>query len=55
MRLGEEFHDLDDLRYLLRYLNVTSAHEALAIATRYFHPDQVLPRTRLVLEELLPG
>lgn len=55
MRLGEEFHDLDDVRYLLRYLNVTTAEEALAIVTRYFDEGQLLPKTRLVLEELLPG
>jgi hypothetical protein len=36
MRLGEEFHDLDDVRYLLRYLNITSVEEALEIVTRYF-------------------
>lgn len=55
MRLGEEFHDLDDVRYLLRYLNITTAAEALAIVTRYFDEAQVPPKTRLALEELLPG
>jgi hypothetical protein len=55
MRLGEEFHDLDDVRYLLRYLNITSAADALAIVTQYFDPAQIPPKTRLALEELLPG
>ncbi len=55
MRLGEEFHDLDDVRFLLRYLNITTAEEALAIVTRYFDQDQLLPKTRLALQELLPG
>jgi hypothetical protein len=54
MRLGEEFHDLDDVRYLLRYLNVSTAGEALEIVTRYFEEDQLPPKTRLALEELLP-
>jgi hypothetical protein len=53
MRLGEEFHDLDDVRYLLRYLNVTTPDEALAIVARYFEADQLLPKTRLALEEML--
>lgn len=53
MRLGEEFHDLDDVRYLLRYLNVTTAEEALGIVTRYFDEDQLPPKSRLALEELL--
>lgn len=53
MRLGEEFHDLDDVRFLLRYLNVASVEEALGIVTRYFDEDQLAPKTRLALEELL--
>ena len=53
MRLGEEFHDLDDVRYLLRYLNVASADDALEIVGRYFDEGQLMPKTRLVLEELL--
>lgn len=55
MRLGEEFHDLDDVRYLLRYLNVTTAADALAIVTQYFDESHIPPKTRLALEELLPG
>ena len=54
MRLGEEFHDLDDVRYLLRYLNIEDVDLALAIVTRYFDESMLLPKTRLVLEELLP-
>ena len=54
MRLGEEFHDLDDVRYLLRYLNISTAEEALAIVTLYFEPEQLHPKTQLALEELLP-
>ncbi len=53
MRLGEEFHDLDDIRYLLRHLDVSSAEEALAIVTSYFDEARLHPKTRLALEELL--
>ena len=55
MRLGEEFHDLDDIRYLLRYLNITDVEEALKVVTRYFDAERLPPKTRLALEELLPG
>jgi hypothetical protein len=55
MRLGGEFHDLDDVRYLLRYLNVTTVDQALKLVTRYFNEDQLPPKSRLALEELLPG
>lgn len=54
MRLGEEFHDLDDVQYLLRYLNISSATEALDVVTKYFDEAQFPPKTRLALEELLP-
>lgn len=55
MRLGPEFHDVEDVRYLLRYLNIGSVDEALAIFTRYFDEDQLAAKTRLALEELLSG
>ena len=55
MRLGEEFHDLDDVRYLLRYLNITSIEEATSIVTRYFDEATLPPKTWLALEELLPS
>ncbi len=55
LRLGEEFHDLEDVRFLLRYLDISTVEEALAIVTRYFDQRQLLPKTRLALEDLLPG
>ncbi len=55
MRLGEEFHDLDDVRYLLRYLNITRAADALAIVSQYFDPADMPLKSRLVLEEILGG
>lgn len=53
MRLGEEFHDVDDVRYLLRHLGISTVDEALAVVRLYFDDRQLLPKTRLVLEELL--
>ena len=53
MRLGEEFHDLDDVRFLLRYLNIETAKEAMQVVTKYFDETQLPPKTRLALEELL--
>lgn len=55
LRLGEEFHDLEDVRYLLRYLNISTAAEALEVVTKYFDEAQIPLKTRLALEELLPG
>ena len=55
MRLGEEFHDLDDVRYLLRHLDIRTAKDALEIVTRYFDEDQIPAKTRFALEELLGG
>lgn len=55
MRIGEEFHDVDDIRYLLRYLNISTVAEAMRVVTMYFDESQLQPKTRLALEELLPG
>lgn len=53
LRLGLEFHDLDDVRYLLRHLDVTRVEQALEIVGMYFDQSQLHPKTRLALEELL--
>jgi len=53
MRLGEEFQDLDDVRFLLRYLDIDSVEEALEVVTRYFDEARLPAKTRLALEELL--
>jgi hypothetical protein len=53
MRLGEEFQDLNDIRYLLRHLNITAAAAALAIVTQNFDESQIPVKTRLALEEWL--
>jgi predicted nucleic acid-binding protein len=54
MRLGEEFHDVDDVRFLLRYLDVATAQDAMEIVTRYFDESQIPPKTWFALEALLP-
>jgi hypothetical protein len=53
IRLGPEFHDLDDVRFLLRWLNITDLEAATDIVTHYFVVDQLPVRTRYALEELL--
>ena len=55
LRLGAEFHDVDDVRYLLRYLNIETSEQAMTIVTRYFDESRLLPKTRLALQELLPA
>lgn len=53
MRLGAEFRDLDDVRFLLRLLDLRAAPDAMAVVTRYYDEDQLPDKTRLALEELL--
>ncbi|MGH7648480.1 MAG: hypothetical protein ACREND_10210 [Gemmatimonadaceae bacterium] len=55
MRLGEEFHDVDDVRYLLRSLNVTTVPEAVRIVTQYFEESDLPAKSRFALEEILVG
>lgn len=53
MRLGEEFHDEDDVRFLLRYLNLTDYRKALEIVTRYYPAERIPQKTLYALEEML--
>jgi len=46
-------HSAPSVRFLLRYLNVTTTADAMVTVTRYFDESQLLPKTRLALEELL--
>jgi hypothetical protein len=55
MRLGEEFHDEDDVRYLLRYLNVRRYDAALEIVARYYPLERIPQKTLYALEEILDG
>ncbi len=55
LRLGEEFHDLDDVRFLLRLLNITKASTARDIITRYYPADRFPPKAMFALDELLGG
>jgi hypothetical protein len=53
LRIGAEFHDEDDVRYLLRYLNIDSYERALEIITRFYPQDKFPQKTLYALEELL--
>ena len=53
MRLGPEFFDLDDVRYLLRYLNIETYEQAVAVVTRYYPAKRIPSKTLYALEELL--
>jgi hypothetical protein len=54
MRIGAGFHDEDDVRFLLRYLNVESYERALEIITRFYPEDRFPQKTLYALEELVP-
>ncbi|MGH8700198.1 MAG: hypothetical protein ACREVR_03340 [Burkholderiales bacterium] len=54
LRIGAEFHDEDDVRYLLRHLGLESYERAVAVITR-FYPLECFPqKTLYALGELLP-
>ena len=53
MRLGEGFHDEGDVRFLLRYLNLTDHRKALEIVARYYPRERLPQKTLHALEEML--
>ena len=54
-RIGAEFHDEDDVRYLLRHLNIDSYDQAIEIIGRYYPLAQFPQKTLYALAELLPA
>ena len=54
-RIGAEFHDEADIRFLLRALNVASYDKALDIITRYYPLQRFPQKTLYALQELLPA
>jgi len=53
MRLGEEFHDEGDVRFLLRYLDVNDYDTAIDIISRYYPLDRFPQKTLYALAEIL--
>lgn len=54
-RIGEEFHDEDDVRYLLRHLEIRSTEQALKTITRYYPLERFPQKTLYALAEILPA
>jgi hypothetical protein len=54
LRIGAEFHDEDDIRYLLRHLNIESHEQAVATVTRFYPLERFPQKTLYALDELLP-
>jgi hypothetical protein len=54
MRIGAEFHDEDDIRYLLRHLDVQTYEQATDLIAQYYPLDRFPAKTLYALAELLP-
>lgn len=52
MRLGAEFHDENDVRFLLRYLDLDSYDSAIKVISQYYPLEQFPQKTLYALEEL---
>jgi hypothetical protein len=55
MRIGAEFHDEEDVRYLLRNLEVRTYEQALGIIGRHYAPERFPQKALCALAELLPA
>lgn len=53
-RIGAEFHDEDDVRYLLRHLDIRTYKKATTIISRYYPLQRFPQKTLYALAELLP-
>jgi len=55
MRIGAEFHDEDDVRYLLRHLGIAAYQDAIDVISRYYPLQRFPQKTLYALAELLPA
>ena len=55
MRIGAEFRDEEDVRYLLRLLEIRSYPEAVTVITKYYPLERYPQKTLYALAELLPN
>ena len=55
MRLGAESRDQDDVRFLLRLLDVRGFDQAITIITKYYPLEQIPQKTLHAIPELLPA
>jgi hypothetical protein len=54
MRIGAEFHDEDDVRYLLRQLDLRRYDQAISVIEKYYPLDRFPQKTLYALAEILP-
>ncbi|MGO9036882.1 MAG: hypothetical protein ACLPV2_17545 [Steroidobacteraceae bacterium] len=54
LRIGAEFHDEDDVRYLLRHLDIRTYADALKVIEKYYPLERFPQKTLYALAELLP-
>jgi hypothetical protein len=55
MRLGEGYHDEEDVRYLLRHLGLASYTDAERILADYYELDSYPPKALAAVRELTSG
>ncbi|MEX2181746.1 MAG: DUF1778 domain-containing protein [Gemmatimonadaceae bacterium] len=53
MRPADQAPDLADIRFLLRYLDIRTATDALDVIERYYPVNRISPRIKFALEEML--
>jgi hypothetical protein len=54
MRIGAEFHDEEDVRFLLRLLEIRTYEKAVAVIAKYYPLERFPQKTLYALAELLP-
>jgi hypothetical protein len=52
-RIGEEFHDIDDIRYLLKHLGIETPKKAIQVITNYYPLEKLPQKSLYLLDELL--
>jgi hypothetical protein len=52
MRIGKDETDVQDVRFLMRHLDLNDADAVLSLVEKYYPRDQIQPRTRFAILEI---
>lgn len=53
MRIGDESHDMDDIRFLLNHLGIKRYDRAISVVARYYPVERIPQKTIYALKEIV--
>ena len=52
LRIGAESSDIDDIKTIIKHLNINSSEKVFKIIEKYYPKNKILPKTYYFIKEL---